>query len=68
MFYGDKSTGVLVEASSSFTDCTMNTKADKTNMWQAQIFGLDSAVFYALVIAAVAILIVMAFFVIRRKK
>jgi hypothetical protein len=68
VFYWDKSTGVFVEASSSFTDYTMNTKADKTNMWQPQIFGLDSTVFYALVIAAVAILVVIAFFVIRRKK
>jgi hypothetical protein len=68
MFYWDKSTGILVEANSSFTDYTMHTKADKTNMWQPQIFGLDPTVFYALVIAAVAILIMIAFFVIRRKK
>ena len=67
-YYWDKATGVLVEASSSFTDFTMNTKVDKTNMWQAQIFGLDPTVFYALVIAAAAILVVTAFFVIRRKK
>jgi hypothetical protein len=68
MFYWDKSTGILVEANSSFTDYTMNTKADKTNMWQPQIFGLDPTVFYALVIAAVAILAVIAFFFILRKK
>jgi len=67
-FYWDKSTGILVEASSSYPNYTMHTKADKTNMWQAQIFGLDPTVFYALVIAAVAILVVIAFFVIRRKK
>jgi hypothetical protein len=70
-FYWDKATGILVAANSSFTDefdYTMNTKADKTNMWQAQLFGLDPAVFYALVIAAVAVLVVIAFFVIRRKK
>jgi len=68
MFYWDRSTGVFVEASSSFNDCTMNTKADKTNMWQPQIFGLDPTVFCALVIAAAAILVVIAFFVVRRKK
>jgi hypothetical protein len=67
-FYWDRSTGILVAANSSFTDYTMNTKADKTNMWQAQLFGLDPTVFYALVIAAVAILVVIAFFVLRRKK
>jgi hypothetical protein len=67
-FYWDKSTGILVEASSSYPDYTMHTKADKTNMWQSQIFGLDPTVFYALVIAAVAILVVIAFFFTRRKK
>jgi hypothetical protein len=68
MFYWDKSTGVLVEASSSFTDYTMNTKTDKTNMWQTQIFGLYPTVFYALVIVAVALLVATAFFIISRKK
>jgi hypothetical protein len=68
MFYWDKSTGVFVEASLSFTDYTMNTKAAETNMLQAQIFGLDPAVFYAVVIVAVAILAVITFFVIHRKK
>ena len=67
-YYWYKATGALVEGNSSLTDFTMNTKVDKTNMWQAQIFGLDPTVFYALVIAAVAILVVIAFFFIRRKK
>jgi hypothetical protein len=67
-FYWDRSTGILVAANSSFTDYTMNSKVDKTNMWQAQTSELDSTVFYALAIAAVAILTVIAFFVIRRKK
>jgi hypothetical protein len=67
-YYWDKATGVLVAGNSSFTDFTMNTKVDKTNMWQAQVFGLESVVFYALVIAAVVILVVIAFFFIRRKK
>jgi len=67
-FYWDTSTGILVEAFSSYTDYSMHTTADKTNMWQTQIFGLDSNLFYALLIAAVAILAVIIFFVIRRKK
>jgi len=70
-FYWDRTTGILVAANSTFTgefNYTMNTKADKTNMWQAQMFGLDPAVFYALVITAVVIFVVIAFFVIRRKK
>jgi hypothetical protein len=67
-FYWDKSTGILVEATSSYTEYTMHTTADKTNMWQAQIFGLDSTLFYALIIVAVAIIAAIIFFVIRRKK
>jgi hypothetical protein len=67
-FYWDKSTGIIVEALSSYTEYTMHTTVDKTNMWQAQIFGLDSTIFYALLIATVAILAIIIFFVIRRKK
>jgi hypothetical protein len=79
-FYWDKSTGILVEATSSYTEpeYTMHTTADKTNMWQTQtdntnglqtqIFGLNSTLFYALIIVAVAIIVAIIFFVIRRKK
>ena len=67
-YYWDKATGVLVEGNSSYTDFAMYTKTNRTNMWQAQTPGLDSTVFYALVIAVAAILIIIAFFVIRRKK
>jgi hypothetical protein len=68
-YYWDKATGVLVEGDSSYTNFTMYTTADKTNMWQAQTLGLDSTVFYAIVIGvAVIIVAVIAFFVMRRKK
>jgi hypothetical protein len=68
-YYWDKATGILVEGTSSFADFTMHTKVDKTNMWQPQIFGLDSPVFYALVIGvAVIIVAVIALFLMRRKK
>lgn len=68
IFYWDQLTGVLVEAKSSFADYTMTTKAYKTNVWQAQIFGLDPNAFYALVIAVIAIVATVAFFVMRRRK
>jgi hypothetical protein len=68
-YYWDKATGVLVEGDSSYTNFTMYTTADKTNMWQAQTLGLDSTVLYAIVIGvAVIIVAVIAFFVMRRKK
>ena len=53
MFYWDQSTGVVVEAISSFPDFTMITKAEKTNMWQTQIFGLDPIVFIVLIVLVV---------------
>jgi len=60
MFYWDQSTGFLVEATSSYPDFTMTTKAEKTNMWQTQAFVLDplfSIVLIALVIVAVLVIL-----------
>lgn len=68
IWYWDKSTGVLVEARSSYTEYTLTTVANKTGLWAPQIFGLDSFVFYVLVIVAAAIMITIAIFVVRRKK
>lgn len=68
IFYWDQLTGVLVEAKSSFADYTMTTKAHKTNIWQAQMFGLDPIVFYALTIAVIATAVITAFFILRKKK
>jgi hypothetical protein len=68
-YYWDKAIGVLVEGTSAFTNYTMNTKVDKTNMWQPQILGLDPTVFYAVVVgAAVVIAAVIALIAVRRKK
>ena len=68
-YYWDKATGVLVEGISEFPDYTIHSIADKTNMWQPQIFGLEPMVFYVLLIlAATAIVVVIAFFAVRRKK
>ena len=68
-YYWDQATGVLVEGTSQFPEYTMNTIVDKTNMWQPQLLGLDPTVFYALVIGAtVLIVVVLAFLIVRRKK
>ena len=66
MFYWDHSTGFLVEATSSYTDFTMTTKAEKTNMWQTQIFGIDPTVFIVLIV--LVIVAVSAIFLIRKMK
>lgn len=67
IFHWDRSTGFLLEAKSSDSAFTMITKAEKTNMWQTQIFGLDQTVFIALVLVIVAVL-ALAIFLIRKMK
>jgi hypothetical protein len=64
--YWDRPTGVLVEATSTYPDFTLITKAEKTNMWQPQLFGLDPIVFILLII--VAIVAVLAVFLTLRMK
>jgi len=66
MFYWDQSTGFLVEATSFYTDFTMITKAEKTNMWQTQIFGIDPIIFIVPIIAV--IVAVSVIFLIRKMK
>ncbi len=68
-YYWDKATGVLVEGISEFPDYAIHSIADKTNMWQPQLFGLEPTVFYALLIlAAAVILAIIAFFAVHRKE
>jgi hypothetical protein len=66
LFYWDRSTGILVEANSTYPDFSIFTKADKTNIWQPQIFGLDQTVFLVLVIALVVTALAAAIFLIRK--
>ncbi len=65
----DKSTGVLIEADTTYTDYAITSKIDRTNMWQPQIFGLDAAAFYTLTtgIAVVLVVLVVVIAVSRRR-
>jgi hypothetical protein len=56
-YHWDRSTGILVEANSTYTDYAITTIINRTNMWQPQLFGLDPAVFYALVAGAAIVLV-----------
>jgi len=68
-YYWDKATGILVEGESEFPDYTIHSVAEKTNIWQPQILGLEPTAFYAvLLIAATVIIAVTAFLALRRKK
>jgi hypothetical protein len=68
MFYWDRHTGFLVEANSSSSEYTMFTKAEKTNMWQTQIFGLDQTVFITLIALVIVAVLALAIFLIRKMK
>ena len=69
LFHWDRSTGVLVEANSSYSEFTLFTKAEKTNMWQTQIFGLDQTVFIALTgLLSVAALASAIFLILKLRK
>jgi hypothetical protein len=65
-FSWDRSTGVLVEANASYPNFAIVTKVERTNMWQAQIFGIDPFIFSVPIIAMV--IAVLAFFMIRKVK
>ena len=68
-YYWDQATGILVEAISHYPEYTMHSIMDKTNLWQSQVQGLNPTVFYAMVIGAVAlIVVVLTVFVMKRKK
>ena len=54
----NKQTGIMVGATSNFGEFSMFTKTSQTNLWQPQVLGLDSTLFYTLLIAIVIILVV----------
>ena len=58
-FYWDKATGFLVEATSTYTNFTITTKAQETNIWQTEPYTIDpiiSIVVIAILIGAVSAL------------
>jgi hypothetical protein len=60
-FYWDQATGILVEATSYYSDFTLTTLAEKTNIWQTQTSGIDpllSVILMALVIVLIIVVII----------
>lgn len=55
-FYWDQTTGLLVEATSTYTDFTITTQAEKTNIWPTTTIGLDQIVTIVLLAMAVAVI------------
>ena len=53
----DKATGMYTETIDNLGNYTINAFATATNMWAPQILGLDQAVFYAIIIVIVAVIV-----------
>jgi len=67
----DKKTGIMVAATSNLTGYMLFTRTSATNIWQPQILGLDSNVFYPLIVAVIAVVVVVTvtvIFVLHRKR
>lgn len=63
----DKTTGILLQSDQTADNFTQEFLADKTNMWQAQIFGLEPTVFYVLIVAILVIIVLVAVFLLKRR-
>jgi len=61
-YYWDRQTGILVGATTSFPSFTLFTRTSGTNIWQPQILGLDSNMFYSIAITVTIIILVMVVF------
>ena len=70
-YYWDKQAGIMVAATSIFPEYSVITKTSETNIWQPQILGLNSSVFYEFVVAVIAVVVTVVAIVIlvwRRKR
>lgn len=69
-YYWDEAKRIMVEANSAYPNFnyTVNTIAEKTNIWQPQIFGLGKEVFYAITVGIAITAIVLLFIFYRFKK
>jgi len=68
-FWWDKTTGVLVEQSTSLDNYTVTMKADKTNIWPAEFWlPIDPNLFSILIAAAIMVAAVALVMIRRRKK
>ncbi|MCW4034439.1 MAG: hypothetical protein NWF03_03660 [Candidatus Bathyarchaeota archaeon] len=64
LFYWDQETGVLLEARSDYGNYTIDTVAQKTNIWEPQTFAIDPIIFVVIIVAAIAVIVI---FVIKQK-
>jgi hypothetical protein len=53
----DRQTGILVGATTSFPAFTLSTQTSGTSLWQPQILGLDSTLFYEIIVIIIVSLV-----------
>lgn len=72
-FYWDKITGILLQQEQSNDGYDVKMRVNKTNIWQAEIFGsepifgIEPTILYALLIAVIVIIALVAIFLFRKK-
>ncbi len=64
----DSSTGVLVEANSSYPNYSIVSKINSTNMWPEQILGINTEALYAVSAAAIVFLAVTVTLIVLTKR
>jgi hypothetical protein len=67
-YYWDNSTGILLEAISTFNDYSMHTIMNKTNLWQSEIFDSYPIIFYVFIVIAVIGLAILTVVISRRRR
>jgi hypothetical protein len=65
-FYWDQATGILLKADQTTDVFTQKWLIAATNIWQAQMFGLDPAMFYALLLVGLGAIVSIAIILLRR--
>ena len=63
----DMVTGILLQSEHSTTNFSQNMIATKTNIWEPQIFGLDSTVFYILTVLTAATIATAVFVALKKR-
>jgi hypothetical protein len=65
-FSWDQATGILLKADQTTDVFTQKWLIAATNIWQAQMFGLDPTMFYALLLVGIAVIVSIAIILLRR--
>jgi len=66
-FQWDKTTGIILQSEHSTSNFAQKMIADKTNMWEPQILGIDSTILYILIIAIMVIIAILVVFMFKKR-